>query len=67
MSLEIINYNTVNVSESELLAIIKQRTGLELVALESSSSSKFNMRFPDMETAQSIELKSLNRNGIFFH
>lgn len=66
MSLEIINYNTVNVSESELLAIIKQRTGLELVALESSSSSKFNMRFPDMETAQSIELKSLNRNGIFF-
>lgn len=24
------------------------------------------MRFPDMETAQSIELKSLNRNGTFF-
>ena len=66
MSLEIINYNKVNCSESELLAIIKQRTGLELVALDSSSSDKFNMRFPDMETAQSIELKSLNTNGTFF-
>ena len=66
MSLEIINYNTANNSESELLAIIKQRTGLELVALDSSSSNKFNIRFPDMETAQSIELKPLNSNGTFF-
>ena len=67
MSLEIINYNTANVSESELSTIIKQRTGLELVALDSSSSDKkFSMRFPDMETAQNIGLASLNRNGIFF-
>ena len=68
MSLEIIEYNTANVSESELLAIIKQRTGLELEKLVStgSNSDKFNMRFPDMETAQSIVLGTLNRNGIFF-
>ena len=68
MSLEIIEYNTANVSESELLTIIKQRTGLELEKLSSTGahSDKFNMRFPDMETAQSIELKSLNRNGTFF-
>lgn len=67
MSLEIINYNTTNVSESELLTIIKQRTGLELEVLNSDSSDKkFSMRFPDMETAQNIGLASLNRNGTFF-
>ena len=66
MSLEIIEYPS-NMSESELLATIKQRTGLELVALDSSSSDKkFSMRFPDMETAQNIGLESLNRNGTFF-
>ena len=68
MSLEIIEYNTANVSESELLAIIKQRTGLELEKLVStgSDSDKFNMRFPDMETAQSINLLSLYTKGTFF-
>lgn len=68
MSLEIIEYNTANSSESELLTIIKQRTGLELVASDSGSYGiqTFNMRFPDMETAQSIELKYLNTNGTFF-
>ena len=66
MSLEIINYNTLNTSESELLTIIKQRTGLELEVLNSDSSDKkFSMRFPDMETAQNIGLASLNRNGTF--
>ena len=68
MSLEIIEYNASNVSESELLTIIKQRTGLELEKLAStgSDSDKFNMRFPDMETAQSINLLSLYTNGTFF-
>ena len=67
MSLEIINYNTANSNESELLTIIKQRTGLELEVLNSDSSDKkFSMRFPDMETAQNIGLESLNRNGTFF-
>lgn len=68
MSLEIIEYNTSNSSESELLATIKQRTGLELKALDSGSSDKkFSMRFPDMETAQNIGgLESLNKNGTFF-
>lgn len=68
MSLEIIEYNTANCSESELLTIIKQRTGLELEALDSGSYGiqKFNMRFPDMETAQSINLEYLNSTGTFF-
>lgn len=68
MSLEIIEYNSANCSESELLTIIKQRTGLELEALDSGSYGiqKFNMRFPDMETAQSINLQYLNSTGTFF-
>ena len=68
MSLEIIDYNTLNSSESELLATIKQRTGLELKALDDGSGGRktFSMRFPDMETAQSIGLKYLNTNGTFF-
>ena len=68
MSLEIIEYNTLNYGESELLAIIKQRTGLELVALDDGTGGikTFSMRFPDMETAQNIGLEPLNRNGTFF-
>lgn len=68
MSLEIIEYNTANCSESELLTIIKQRTGLELEALDSGSGGikKFNMRFPDMETGQQIGLEYFNDNGTFF-
>lgn len=68
MSLEIINYNTTNMSESELLATIKQRTGLEMKALDDGSGSikTFSMRFPDMETAQNIGLKYLNYSGTFF-
>ena len=69
MSLEIIEYtyNDAN-SESELLATIKQRTGLEMEALDSGSAGikTFSMRFPDMETAQSIGLGYLNKNGTFF-
>lgn len=68
MSLEIIEYNTEKCSESELLTTIKQRTGLELEALDSGSYGikTFNMRFPDMETAQSIKLQYLNISGTFF-
>ena len=69
MSLEIIEYtyNDAN-SISEIIATIKQRTGLELEALDSGSAGiqKFSMRFPDMETAQSIGLEYLNDSGIFF-
>ena len=68
MSLEIIEYNTENSSESELLATIKQRTGLELEALNSGSYDikTFSMRFPDMETAQSIGLGYFNERGTLF-
>ena len=68
MSLEIIEYNTSNCSESELLTTIKQRTGLELEALDSGSAGikTFSMRFPDMGTAQSIGLEYLNGSGTFF-
>lgn len=55
-------------SESELIALIKQRTGLELEALDSGSYGikTFSMRFPDMETSQSIAMGYLNGNGTFF-
>lgn len=68
MSLEIINYNTESESESELLATIKQRTGLEMKALDEGSGGikTFSMRFPDMGTAQSVGLKYLNDRGTFF-
>ena len=68
MSLEIIEYNTANVSESELLTIIKQRTGLELESSDSGSGGvkTFSMRFPDMETAQSIKLGYFNESGTLF-
>lgn len=68
MSLEIIEYNTTTTSETELLSIIKERTGLELEALDSGSYGikTFNMRFPDMETGQSIKSKYLNTSGTFF-
>lgn len=68
MSLEIIEYNTSNCSESELLTTIKQRTGLELEALDSGSAGikTFSMRFPDMGTAQSIGLEYFNGSGTFF-
>lgn len=68
MSLEIIEYNRSNINESELLAIIKQKTGLELEALDSGSAGiqKFSMRFPDMEIAQSIGLGYFNDSGTFF-
>lgn len=68
MSLEIIEYNTANCSESELLTTIKKRTGLELESLDSGSGGikTFSMRFPDMGTAQSIGLEYLNDSGTFF-
>ena len=68
MSLEIIDYNTLNSSESELLATIKQRTGLELKALDDGSGGRktFSMRFSDMETAQSVKLGYFNEMGTLF-
>ena len=67
MSLEIIDCPS-SINESELLATIKQRTGLELEALDSGSGGlkTFSMRFPDMETAQSIRLGYHNEKGTFF-
>ena len=69
MSLEIIEYtyNDAN-SISEIIATIKQRTGLELEAYgeESYEMSPYKMRFPDMKTAQSVKLGRLNSNGTFF-
>ena len=71
MSLEIIEYtyNDAN-SISEIIATIKQRTGLELTSLGSSSSSSyaesFNVRFPDMEESQKIDILKLTLSGTFF-
>ena len=68
MSLEIIEYKTSNSSESELLATIKQRTGLELEALDSGSSVRktYSVRFPDMETSQNVSIAAFSYNGTLF-
>ena len=71
MSLEIIDYtyNDAN-SISEIIATIKQRTGLELTALdyvENTSNAKyFNVRFPDMEESQKVSILKLTNSGTFF-
>lgn len=67
MSLEIIEYNTSNCSESELLTTIKQRTGLELKKVpDNTGLPVYSTRFPDMETAQNIIFDYFNDNGTFF-
>ena len=69
MSLEIIEYtyNDAN-SVSEIIATIKQRTGVELEATgqESYEVRPYNIRFPDMETAQSVKLGYITFSGTFF-
>ena len=69
MSLEIIEYtyNDAN-SEGEIIATIKQRTGVELEATgqESYEVRPYNVRFPDMETAQSVKLGYITSSGTFF-
>ena len=71
MSLEIIDYTHKDANSiSEIIATIKQRTGLELTSLGSSSSSSyaeyFNVRFPDMEESQKVSILSLTYSGTFF-
>lgn len=69
MSLEIIEYtyNDAN-SISEIIATIKQRTGLELTSLGSASNSMepFNVRFPDMKESQEINIQEFTSSGTFF-
>ena len=69
MSLEIIEYNRSNINESELLAIIKQKTGLELTASGSRDNYgfvPFNVRFPDMEEGQKVKIQEFTDSGILF-
>ena len=69
MSLEIIEYtyNDAN-SISEIIATIKQRTGLELTSLGPASYSMepFNVRFPDMEESQKVSIQTFTFSGTFF-
>ena len=69
MSLEIIEYtyNDAN-SINEIIATIKQRTGLELTSLGSASSGMipFNVRFPDMEESQRVDIQKFIFSGTFF-
>ena len=69
MSLEIIEYtyNDAN-SISEIIATIKQRTGLELTSLGSATYSMvpFNVRFPDMKESQKISIQEFTFSGTFF-
>ena len=69
MSLEIIEYNRSNIDESELLAIIKQKTGLELTASGSADNfglTPFNVRFPDMAESQGVGIYKFTESGILF-
>ena len=69
MSLEIIEYTYKNDnSKSEIIATIKQRTGLELTSLGSASYNMepFNVRFPDMEESQKVSIKEFASSGTFF-
>ena len=69
MSLEIIEYTHNNANSiSEIIATIKQRTGLELTSLGSASSSMepFNVRFPDMEESQKVSIQTFTFSGTFF-
>lgn len=67
MSLEIIEYDQ-SMGESGLIALIKQRTGLEMEALDEGTSGRktYSMRFPDMETSQKVKIAYFNDNGTFF-
>ena len=73
MSLEIIDYtyNSSNGtgSKREIIATIKQRTGLELTSLGSADNygrESFNVRFPDMEEGQKVIILEFSQSGIFF-
>ena len=69
MSLEIIEYTYKDAnSKSEIIATIKQRTGLELTALGEASyeAVPFNVRFPDMEESQKIDILDFTLSGTFF-
>lgn len=69
MSLEIIEYTYKDAnSKSEIIATIKQRTGLELTSLGSASYSMepFNVRFPDMEESQKVRIQEFTFSGTFF-
>lgn len=69
MSLEIIEYtyNDAN-SVGEIIATIKQRTGVELEVTgeESYEVRPYSVRFPDMKTAQIVKLGALTYSGTFF-
>ena len=69
MSLEIIEYTYKDANSiSEIIATIKQRTGLELTSLGSASSGMvpFNVRFPDMEESQKVSILEFTFSGTFF-
>ena len=70
MSLEIIEYtyNGSN-SESEIIGTIKQRTGLELTVSgpeNNAGMTPFNVRFPDMEESQRVDIQDFTFSGAFF-
>ena len=69
MSLEIIEYTYKDANSiSEIIATIKQRTGLELTSLGAAeySMEPFNVRFPDMAESQKVEIQTFTFSGTFF-
>ena len=68
MSLEIIEYTYKDANSiSEIIATIKQRTGLELTAVGSANfGNYYNVRFSDMEESQKIDILEFTLSGTFF-
>lgn len=69
MSLEIINVPYELTSNlSALIALIKEKTGLEITPPEDGTlSGKFKMRFPDMENAKNVYLYNrFDQTGTIF-
>ena len=70
MSLEIIDYKYSGANSiSEIIATIKQRTGLELTSSGSADNYgkiPFNVRFPDMEESQGVGIYEFTSSGVFF-
>ena len=55
-------------TETETLQLIKEKTGVEITNTNESSAGlwTYNIRFPDMETAQRVHCETFGREGTVF-
>ena len=68
MSLEIINVTSeLSSNLSALIALIKEKTGLEITPPPEGDQSSYKMRFPDMENAKNVYIyNGFDKTGIMF-